>query len=204
MDEQADQSMNSADLLLVKRAQKGDARAFDVLVFKYQNKVAALISRFVKDHHEVQDLTQEALIKAYRGLASFRADSAFYTWLYRIAVNTAKNYLTTQGARYSRQGVPLDQAELVEHDSHWLQDETTPENSLSEQRLGKAIHQAISELPDELRLTLQLREFDGLSYEEISVLLESPIGTVRSRIFRARDAVDKKIRPLMTSVQMKA
>ena len=204
MDEQADQSMHSADLLLVKRAQKGDMRAFDLLVFKYQNKVAALINRFVKDPHEVQDLTQEALIKAYKGLASFRADSAFYTWLYRIAVNTAKNYLLTQGARQSKQNVSLDQTELIEHDSHWLQDQTTPENSLSEQRLGKAIYQAISELPDELRLTLQLREFDGLSYEEISALLESPIGTVRSRIFRARDAVDKKIRPLMTSVQMKA
>ncbi|WP_428239806.1 RNA polymerase sigma factor RpoE [Gynuella sp.] len=206
MDEGASQSVShNADLILVRRAQKGDLRAFDLLVFKYQNKVGALISRLVNDPHDVQDLTQETLIKAYRGLASFRSDSAFYTWLYRIAVNTAKNHLMTPQTRYSRQGVSLEQAELVDQDSHWLQDETTPENSLSGQRLNSAIHQAIKDLPDELRITLQLREFDGLSYEEISTVLESPVGTIRSRIFRAREAVDKKIRPLvMNTVQMKA
>jgi len=186
-----------ADLQLVKRVQKGDQRAFDLLVLKYQHKIHALISRYVKDSHEVQDVAQEAFIKAYRALKGFRGDSAFYTWMYRIAINTAKNHLMVKGRRPPSSDVDLDDAEYYTG-SEGLKDQTTPENSLARDQLEKAVHQAIGELPGDLKMALTLREFDGMSYEDIAAIMDTPIGTVRSRIFRAREAVDKKISPYLS------
>lgn len=185
------------DQQLVERAQHGDKRAFELLVIKYQRKLARLLSRFIRDAAEVEDVSQEAFIKAYRALPSFRGDSAFYTWLYRIGINTAKNYLVAQGRRaptiteYS----PED-AENFE-DAGELRDINTPEHELMTKQIGQTVNSAMAMLPEELRTAITLREIEGLSYEEISEVMNCPIGTVRSRIFRAREAIAEKLRPLL-------
>jgi len=186
------------DQQLVERVLGGNQAAFNLLVLRYQHKVAALIARFVKDPHEVEDVTQEAFIKAYRALNLFRGDSAFYTWLYRIAVNTAKNHLVSRGRRPPSTDFDLDDAELVE-DTSALRDTDTPEGNLEKEHLERLIHQAIDDLPEDLRTAFTLREFSGLSYEDITEIMDCPVGTVRSRIFRAREAIDRKIRELMQS-----
>ena len=190
------QHETSSDQALVEKVQQGDKRAFDLLVAKYQYKVIGLIGRYVQDRSEVLDVAQDSFIKAYRAIGSFRGESAFYTWLYRIAVNTAKNYLVSRSRRPPESDVELDNEEVFSvYES--LSDIDTPEANLNSDRLEAAIHYAIQQLPEELRSALTLREFDGLSYEDISLIMDCPVGTVRSRIFRAREAVEKHIRPLM-------
>lgn len=189
------QHETSSDRTLVERVQQGDKRAFDLLVVKYQYKVVGLIGRYVNDRSEALDVAQESFIKAYRAIGSFRGESAFYTWLYRIAVNTAKNYLVSRSRRPPESDVELDNEDVFSaYDA--LADIDTPEAKLNSDRLEEAIHCAIKNLPEELRSALTLREFDGLSYEDISLIMDCPVGTVRSRIFRAREAVEKHIRPL--------
>ena len=181
------------DKQLVARVQKGDSRAFDMLVMKYQQRIMALISRYVHDADEVQDVAQEAFIKAYKALPRFRGDSAFYTWLYRIAVNTAKNHLVSRSRRPPGSDVDLSDAEYLEGGAG-LRELENPENRLFGDELKQVVEQAISGLPDDLRTAVTLREFDGLSYEDIADVMDCPVGTVRSRIFRARDAIDKQVR----------
>ncbi|WP_461482037.1 RNA polymerase sigma factor RpoE [Porticoccus sp.] len=183
------------DKLLVARVQKGDKRAFDLLVMKYQYKVHAIVSRYVKDFDEVNDVVQEAFIKAYRALAKFRGESAFYTWLYRIAVNTAKNYLVAKNRRPPASDVDAEEADYFEG-SERLRDIDSPENLLYRDELEAAVDQAIKNLPEDLRTAVTLREFEGLSYEEIAEVMDCPVGTVRSRIFRAREAIDQRIKML--------
>ncbi|MBL8419445.1 MAG: RNA polymerase sigma factor RpoE, partial [Dechloromonas sp.] len=179
------------------RAQAGDRQAFDQLVSKYQRKLGRLLSRFVRDAAEVEDVTQEAFIKAYRALPSFRGDSAFYTWLYRIGINTAKNYLVAQGRR-APTSTQFDSEEAETFDSaDQLRDINTPESLLMSKQIGETVNSAIDALPEELRRAIVLREIDGLSYEEIADMMNCPIGTVRSRIFRARESVALKLRPLL-------
>ena len=176
---------------LVERVQRGDKRAFDILVLKYQHRIAGLISRYVRDPGEVQDITQEAFIKAYRALPRFRGDSEFYTWLYRIAINTAKNYLVSKSRRPPDTDIDID-AEF-QADSAVLKDVAGPESRLATEQLQKVIFHAIENLPEELKTALTLREFEGMSYEEIADVMGCPVGTVRSRIFRAREAIEKSI-----------
>lgn len=186
-----------ADQVLVHRAQAGDHQAFDLLVSKYQRKLERLLSRFVRDPAEVEDVAQEAFIKAYRALPSFRGDSAFYTWLYRIGINTAKNYLTAQGRRApTSTSVDAEEAEGFE-DAGQLRDLNTPESLLLSKQIGQTVNQAMETLPEELRTAIVLREIDGLSYEDIALQMNCPIGTVRSRIFRAREVVAARLRPLL-------
>ena len=182
---------SDGDQQLVERAQKGDTRAFDLLVLKYQGRVANLVSRYVSNSAEVEDVTQEAFIKAYRALPKFRGDSAFYTWLYRIAANAAKNYLVALGRRPSSDQV-IDEGEYFDLPGR-LKDHESPDAVLMGMELEQAVSSAIDTLPDELRAALTLREFEGLSYEEIAEILGCPIGTVRSRIFRARDAINQRV-----------
>lgn len=183
------------DQQLVERAQRGDKKAFELLVVKYQRKLARLLSRFVRDASEVEDVTQEAFIKAYRALPSFRGDSAFYTWLYRIGINTAKNYLVSLGRRAPTvTGVDSEEAEGIEEGDQ-LRDLNTPENQMMSRQLAATVNQALQELPEELRTAITLREIDGMSYEEIAQIMNCPIGTVRSRIFRAREAIAQRLRP---------
>jgi RNA polymerase sigma-70 factor (ECF subfamily) len=185
-------SQEVADKQLVERVQRGDKHAFDLLVLKYQHKIVGLVSRYLWDQDEVLDVTQEAFIKAYRALPRFRGDSQFYTWLYRIAINTAKNYLVSRSRRPP--DTDIDVAEGEFHDnSAVLKDIENPENALATEQLEKVIYQAIDDLPDELKVAVTLREFEGLSYEEIAEVMECPVGTVRSRIFRARESIEKKI-----------
>ncbi len=181
------------DKQLVAKVQKGDSRAFDLLVMKYQHKIMGLISRYVHDADEVQDVAQEAFIKAYRALPRFRGDSAFYTWLYRIAINTAKNHLVSRSRRPPGSDVEVEDAEHFEAGGA-LRDIETPETALFGAELKAVIEGAIAELPDDLRAAVTLREFDGLSYEDIAEVMDCPVGTVRSRIFRAREAIDAKVR----------
>jgi len=189
-------SNESTDAKLVKRVQKGDKGAFDLLVLKYQHKIVNLVMRYVRDPEQALDITQEAFIKAYRALPRFRGDSAFYTWLYRIAVNTAKNHLAAQRRR--PMDVELDLQDPEQYDLHARLKETdTPEAVTQSQELQRAVEKAIAALPDDLRTAIILRELDGMSYEEIAVTMECPIGTVRSRIFRAREAIDDKLKPLV-------
>ena len=190
-------STEQTDKQLVARVQKGDKRAFDLLVLKYQHKIFSLISRYVKDQHEIQDVAQEAFIKAYRALPKFRGDAAFYTWLYRIAVNTAKNHLVSRGRRPPGSDVDIYDAEHFEGESG-LKTIETPENVLFGDELKTVVQLALKKLPDELRAALMLREFDGLSYEDIAAVMECPVGTVRSRIFRAREAVDIQVKAQMS------
>lgn len=181
------------DQQLVARVQKGDSRAFDLLVLKYQHKIFSLIGRYVHDADEVQDVAQEAFVKAYRALPKFRGDSQFYTWLYRIAVNTAKNHLVSRSRRPPGSDVEVEDAEYYEGGGA-LRDIETPEAALFGAELKQVVETAISDLPDDLRTAVTLREFDGLSYEDIADIMDCPVGTVRSRIFRAREAIDIKVR----------
>lgn len=193
-------STTESDQQLVERVQAGDKRAFDLLVLKYQHKIFSLISRYVKDADEVQDVAQEAFIKAYRALPRFRGDSAFYTWLYRIAVNTAKNYLVSRNRRPPSSDVEVEDAEFFDGPSALKQIEN-PETLLYGQELKQVVELALESLPEDLRVALTLREFDGLSYEDIANVMECPVGTVRSRIFRAREAIDIRVKAQMDGEQ---
>lgn len=189
-------SNKAADQALVKRVQKGDKKAFDLLVLKYQQKVANLISRYIRDHAEVLDVTQEAFIKAYRALPKFRGDSAFYTWLYRVAINTAKNHLAAQSRRPPQGDIEAETAEQMDMGTR-LKEQDTPEGLAMQDEIARTIKAAMDALPQELRMAISLRELDGLSYEEIAQAMDCPIGTVRSRIFRAREAIDSRLKPLL-------
>ncbi|MEY6432235.1 RNA polymerase sigma factor RpoE [Thioalkalicoccus limnaeus] len=189
-------SDRQVDQELVARAQLGDKRAFDLLVLKYQQKVGSLIGRYIRDSTEVLDVTQEAFLKAYRALPGFRGESAFYTWLYRIAINTVKNYMVAQGRRPPGEDVDAEVAEQMDMGAR-LRENATPERELLTEEIAQTVQQALDDLPDDLRTAIVLRELEGLSYEEIAVAMECPIGTVRSRIFRAREAIDKRLRPLL-------
>lgn len=185
------------DQQLVERVQRGDQQAFGLLVAKYQRKLGRLLSRMIRDPAEVEDVTQEAFIKAYRALANFRGDSAFYTWLYRIGINTAKNHLAAQGRRApTTTELELEEAEGFEEAS-LLRDMDTPERMLQTQQIARTVNAAMEALPDDLRTAITLREIEGLSYDEIAEVMNCPIGTVRSRIFRAREAISVRLKPLL-------
>ena len=184
------------DQALVERVQKGDKQAFDVLVLKYQNKIIQLIYRYVHDPDEARDVAQEAFIKAYKAIDRFRGDSAFYTWIYRIAINTAKNHLVASGRRPPKSDIDAQDAEQYDG-AMGLKEYATPERLLLKDEIQASIAKAIDELPDDLRTAIILRELEGLSYEEIAQTMDCPIGTVRSRIFRARDAIDTRLKPLL-------
>ena len=183
---------SDTDQQLVQRAQRGDLRAFDLLVLKYQGRIAALVSRYVSDAGEVEDVTQEAFIKAYRALGKFRGDSAFYTWLYRIAANAAKNHLVAKGRRPGADAT-IEDAEGFD-EGGMLSESASPEALAMGGELAEVVESALNALPDELKAALMLREFDGLSYDDIADVLGCPVGTVRSRIFRAREAVDQRVK----------
>jgi RNA polymerase sigma-70 factor (ECF subfamily) len=188
---------NEIDQALVQRVQAGEKRAFDLLVAKYQHKVTSLISRYVYDWSECQDVAQETFIRAYRALGNFRGDSQFYTWLYKIAVNTAKNHLVSMGRRPPTDDI--DAVDAVQYDGGArLRDTDTPEHELMRQEMERTVAATVEALPEELRMAITLREVDGLSYEAIAEVMSCPIGTVRSRIFRARDAIERRIRPLLS------
>ncbi len=193
-----EQAGNNAELDkdLVLRVQQGDKSAYDLLVIKYQHRIIQLVNRYVKDPSEAQDVAQEAFIKAYRALGNFRGDSAFYTWLYRIAINTAKNYLVSRNRRYSDYQIDIQDAEQVEN-APQLKVMETPEYLLLNDEIVKVIKAAIEKLPEEMKVAIMLREFEGMSYEDIAQTMECPVGTVRSRIFRAREAIDEKLSPLL-------
>ena len=184
------------DRLLVERAQGGDRRAFDLLVLKYQARLVNLIGRYVRDHADVMDIAQEAFIKAYRALPGFRGDSAFYTWLYRIAINTAKNHLASQSRRISEAAVDVQEAELGVAPEE-LRETATPERLALRDEVERAVLDALEALPEDLRTAVTLRELEGMSYEEIALAMDCPIGTVRSRIFRAREAINRRLEPLI-------
>ncbi len=187
------------DQQLVERVQRGDKQAFDLLVIKYQRRLARLLSQFIRDAAEVEDVTQETFIKAYRALPSFRGESAFYTWLYRIGINTAKNFLVTQGRRApttTSGGFDDEDTENFEEGSQ-LREMNTPESELMSKQIAQTVNQTLQELPEELRTAITLREIEGLSYEEIAGIMNCPIGTVRSRIFRAREVIAEKLRPML-------
>jgi len=195
-DIKAPDSPAPSDQQLVERVQAGDKRAFDLLVLKYQHKIISLVGRYVKDHHEAMDVSQEAFIKAYRALANFRGDSQFYTWLYRIAINTAKNYLVARNRRPP--DVDVEANEYGDYGSaDIMADVDTPENLMARDQLQDKVFATLEKLPDDLRTALSLREFEGMSYEQIAKVMDCPVGTVRSRIFRARDAIDKEVAKLM-------
>ncbi|PCJ24551.1 MAG: RNA polymerase sigma factor RpoE [SAR86 cluster bacterium] len=191
-----EQLSEDTDQQLVNQVLNGNKNAFNLLVLRYQHRVLALVGRFVHDQHEAEDVCQEAFIKAYRALSLFRGDSAFYTWLYRIAVNTAKNYLVSRNRRPPATDVDVNDGELTEVGSV-LRDIENPESKLATDRLKQVIDTAIQDLPEDLRTAFTLREFSGLSYEDITQIMDCPVGTVRSRIFRAREAIDKKIREFL-------
>jgi RNA polymerase sigma-70 factor (ECF subfamily) len=184
------------DQALVERVQRGDKKAFDLLVLKYQQKVANLVSRYIRDPGETLDVTQEAFIKAYRALGNFRVESGFYTWLYRIAINTAKNYLVAQGRRPPGSDVDAETAEQLDVGTR-LKEYSTPENHLLQDELAETVAKAMNDLPEDLRTAIMLRELEGMSYDEIAKAMGCPVGTVRSRIFRARAAIDARLKPLL-------
>ena len=185
------------DQQLVERAQRGDKHAFELLVVKYQRKLIRLLSRFIRDTAEVEDVAQEAFIKAYRALPNFRGDSAFYTWLYRIGINTAKNYLVAMGRRApTSTSMDAEEAEDL-GETELLQDLNTPENLMMSRQVADSVNQTLDKLPEDLRTAISLREMEGLSYEEIASAMNCPIGTVRSRIFRAREAIAEQLRPML-------
>ena len=188
---------NELDLELVMRVQRGEKSAFDLLVLKYQHRIGAVIGRFVPDHAEAQDIAQESFMRAYRALQNFRGDAQFYTWLYRIAVNTAKNHLVAMKRRPPTSDVEVEDAEHFT--GARMQDNDTPEHELLREEIAREVSQTVAALPEELRQAITLREVEGLSYEEIAETMDCPIGTVRSRIFRAREAIDARLRPLMDS-----
>jgi len=189
-------SEQEIDQALVERAQRGDKAAFNLLVQRYQYKIQSLVGRYVRNQGDVADVAQEAFIKAYRALPTFRGDSAFFTWLYRIAVNSCKNYLVSQGRRPPGSDLQLEDAEFFDG-SEQLHDLASPEKLLLSEEIRQAVVEAIDSLPEEMRLAITLREFDGLSYEEIAEVMASPVGTVRSRIFRAREEIDRRLAPLL-------
>lgn len=184
------------DLDLVARVQKGDRKAFDLLVLKYQQKVVNIVMQYIRDPHESLDVAQETFIKAYRALSGFRGESAFYTWLYRIAINTAKNHLVAQNRRPPRADIEAETAELIDAGER-LKDRGTPEHLLLKDEIADTVRKAIDDLPEELKTAITLRELEGMSYEDIAVAMDCPIGTVRSRIFRAREAIDNRLKPLL-------
>ena len=184
------------DQELVRRVQRGEGAAFDALVRKYQHRIVALIGRYIADWSECQDVAQEAFIRAYRALPNFRGDSQFYTWLHRIAVNTAKNHLVAHNRRPPTDDIDASDAEQYETGAR-LRDNDTPEREAMREELERTVMKAVDALPEELRTAITLREVEGLSYEEIAQKMECPIGTVRSRIFRAREAIDAELRPLL-------
>lgn len=189
-------SNKSDDKELVKRAQNGDSAAFDLLVRKYQGKVVSLITRYINDHAEALDVAQEAFIKAWKALPNFRGDAAFYTWIYRIAINTAKNFLVSRGRRPVESAVDLGDAEEFVIDSK-MRDIDTPEHLLLTDEIRDTVMRTIDSLPEDLRTAIMLRELEGLSYDEIAEVMDCPIGTVRSRLFRAREAIDRELEPLL-------
>jgi len=189
-------SEREIDQALVVRVQQGDKKAFDLLVLKYQLRVSKLVSRFLRNQSDVPDVVQEAFIKAYRALPNFRGDSAFYTWLYRIAINTAKNHLVSQSRKSPANSIDVQDAEDYGA-SEWLKEYASPEREALAAELGATVHQAMSDLPSDLREAITLREIEGLSYEDIAAVMDCPIGTVRSRIFRAREAIDVKLAPIL-------
>ena len=191
------QAAGDTDKQLVAKVQSGDKRAFDLLVIKYQHRIFAIISRYVKDSAEVHDVAQEAFIKPYRAIGNFRGDSAFYTWIYRIAINTAKNYLVSRGRRPPASDVDMDDAEFYAG-SDMLRDNASPEQQMMRDQLEEVVFKAIKSLPEDLRTAVSLREMEGLSYEEIAEVMGCPVGTVRSRIFRAREHIDKHMSPLVS------
>lgn len=191
-----DMSEKAIDLALVKQAQKGDINAFELLVQRYQQKVGGVISGLIKDYHEIQDVTQDVFIKVYKALPNFRGDSAFYTWIYRIAINTAKNYLVAKGRRIQNSDIEPTEAENYSGGFE-RQNFDTPDAEYERQEIEKVVHDSIAELPEDLKQAIVLREVDGMSYEEIAEKMDCPIGTVRSRIFRARDAIDNALKPLL-------
>ena len=191
------QAAGDTDKQLVAKVQSGDKRAFDLLVIKYQHRIFAIISRYVKDSAEVHDVAQEAFIKAYRAIGNFRGDSAFYTWIYRIAINTAKNYLVSRGRRPPASDVDMDDAEFYAG-SDMLRDNASPEQQMMRDQLEEVVFKAIKSLPEDLRTAVSLREMEGLSYEEIAEVMGCPVDTVRSRIFRAREHIDKHMSPLVS------
>ncbi len=188
----------TTDAELVERVQRGDKRAFDILVVKYQSKILSIVSRFISDNAEINDVAQDAFIKAYRALPNFRGESAFYTWLYRIAINTAKNYLTARGRRPPASDIDSQDAESYGVGVA-LRENASPEKLMMRDQLKEVIFKTIEDLPDDLKTAITLREIEGLSYEEIAESMDCPVGTVRSRIFRAREAIDDKMRPLLSS-----
>jgi RNA polymerase sigma-70 factor (ECF subfamily) len=191
------------DQRLVERVQRGDKKAFELLVAKYQRKLNRLLSRFIRDPSEVEDVAQEAFVKAYRALPSFRGESAFYTWLYRIAVNTAKNYLVAAGRRApTSTQINSEEAESFE-EGHQLRHMNTPEAELMSKQIAATVNQTLEELPEELRVAITLREIEGMSYEDIAAAMSCPIGTVRSRIFRARETIAARIRPMLGTAKDK-
>ncbi len=190
-----------ADAILVERVQKGDNAAFDVLVRKYQHKILKLVMRYIRDPSEAEDVTQEAFLKAYRALPKFRGDSAFYTWIYRIAINTAKNYLVAAKRRPLDYNLDLQNPEQYEMQAR-LKDIETPERMMLTEEIRTTVNRAIERLPEDLRTAIILREIEGMSYEEIAQAMECPVGTVRSRIFRAREAIDKRLRPLIKKEEL--
>ncbi len=194
----SESNQDLTDQMLVKRVQAGDKTAFDLLVKRYQHKIIGLVGRYVQDQSEALDVAQEAFIKAYRALDGFRGESAFYTWLYRIAINTAKNYRVARSRRPPDTDLDIEDVYATESEAE-LRDLETPENSLYRDELYEVMARAIEQLPEELRVALTLRELEGMSYEEIASVMDCPIGTVRSRIFRARDAVDKELKPLLSA-----
>ncbi|HSS66084.1 MAG TPA: RNA polymerase sigma factor RpoE [Gammaproteobacteria bacterium] len=184
------------DKVLVRRVQQGEKQAFDLLVLKYQHRLIKLISRYIRDSAEVYDVAQESFLKAYRALPNFRGDSAFYTWLYRIAINTAKNHLVSQARRPPDSDVDSSEAEQFEGESD-LKEYATPERMLLKEEIERTVIDAIDQLPPDLRTAITLRELEGMSYEEIAQTMDCPIGTVRSRIFRAREAINRRLEPLL-------
>ena len=194
--ERARMSEAQVDQLLVERVQKGDKQAFDLLISKYQHRIISLVARYVSDQTEAQDVAQEAFIKAYRAIDRFRGDSAFYTWLYRIAINTAKNWLVARKRRPPATDIDAADAEQYDMESR-LKEHGTPEHELMRDEIKRTVFDTIAELPDDLRTAIMLREMEGMSYEDIAITMDCPIGTVRSRIFRAREAIDEKLRPLV-------
>ena len=184
------------DQLLVEQVQKGDTKAFDLLINKYQHRIVSLVARYVSDQSEAQDVAQEAFIKAYRAIDRFRGDSAFYTWLYRIAINTAKNWLVARKRRPPASDIDAADAEQYDMESR-LKEQGTPENEMMREEIKRTVFDTIAELPDDLRTAIMLREMEGMSYEDIALTMDCPIGTVRSRIFRAREAIDEKLKPLV-------
>jgi RNA polymerase sigma-70 factor (ECF subfamily) len=199
-DKNKNMSEKEIDLELVKQAQKGDIKAFELLVQRYQQKVGGVVSKLIKDYHEIQDITQDVFVKVYKALPKFRGDSAFYTWIYRIAINTAKNHLVARGRRIQNSDIEPIEAENYSS-AFENQNFDTPDAEYERQEIEKVVHDSIEDLPDDLKKAIVLREVEGLSYEEIAEKMNCPIGTVRSRIFRARDAVDTALKPLLQKEQ---